>query len=144
MEIFLEVLRKTPALCPLADINNFHQPFPICRQMSHLLVSNCHRTTLQDIPHTNSDPLDSLNTKLQLVPCNNILTTISPSGSVGTKTESTQDCWLSQLQDKSTFSCRLSQLRVTEFPSLPLKWIKAKTNTEFLLKLQKKNLGKKI
>ena len=39
-----------------------------CRQMSHLLVSNSHRTTLQDIPHTNSDPLDNLNTKLQLIP----------------------------------------------------------------------------
>ena len=68
-----------------------------------------------------------------------------PSGSAGTKTESTQDCCLSQLQNQaqcqipnhtdhthskngSTFSCRLSQLRVTECPSLPLKWSKAKTD----------------
>ena len=42
---------------------------PDFTQMSHLLKSrsNCHRTTLQDTPHTNSDPLDSLNTKLKLV-----------------------------------------------------------------------------
>ena len=77
--------------------------------------------------------------------CENILTTISRSGSAGTKTESTQYCCFSHLQnqaqcqisnrtdpthskDKSTFSCRLSQLRVTEYPSLPLKWSTAKTD----------------
>ena len=77
-------------------------------------------------------------------PCDTILTTTSFRGSAGTNTESTQDRCLSQLQnqaqcqipnsdpthskDKSAFSCHLSQLRLTERPSLPLKWSKAKTD----------------
>ena len=114
--------------------------------MSHFLVLNCHRRTTRHSPY-------QLQYAKQLEyqapvgshPSDNILTTTLLSGSAGTKTEIIQDCCLSQLQNqaqcqipnrtdpthsknKSTFSCRLNQLRVSECPSLPLKQSKAKTD----------------
>ena len=166
-------MRKTLALCPLTDIKKLPPLFPLpprhlhhpttpwmnqsstqldrreaeCPQMSHLLKSssNCHRTTLQDIPHTNSDPLDSLNTKLQLIPThatiplplshlvdqlgsrqkvNKIAASASCRIKLNVKSPNRTDPTHSKNKLELTFRRRLSQLQDKECSSDPLKWSK--------------------